>query len=147
MTDSNRTPEKAIAFCAVLAETGNVSMAMRGAGLGRTALYEWRKEDPEFAKHWDEALMNGVEALEDEANRRAFHGTDEPVYYLGGQCGVVKRFSDTLAIFLLKAHKPLKYRERFEHTGKDGVPLLAPTIIIGGPPEPEDSSGTSGAPA
>jgi hypothetical protein len=155
--ESNRTPEKLIAFCAVLAETANVSMAIRGAGLSRAGAYTWRKEEPEFAKAWDEALAIGVESLEDEANRRAFHGVDEAVFHQGEPTGhfqdadgrpceksdpgarwvpnVLKRYSDTLAIFLLKAHKPLKYRERYEHTGKDGAPLIAPTIIIGGPVE------------
>lgn len=158
-SETKRTPEKRIAFLAVLAETGNVTMAMRGAGLSRAGAYTWREADPDFAKAWAEALELGVEALEDEANRRAFHGVDKPVFYQGmpsghhvdangnpvemidGKwCGAnreplpegavvtwkqygVREYSDTLAIFLLKAHKPEKYRERHEHTGPNGGPI------------------------
>ncbi|WP_162148545.1 hypothetical protein [Asticcacaulis sp. AC402] len=36
----------------------------------------------------------------------------EPVYHLGKTVGAIRKYSDTLAIFLLKAHAPEKYRER-----------------------------------
>src|SRR5262245_35751476 len=37
----------------------------------------------------------------------------------------VKKYSDSLLMFLLKAHRPDKFRERqsIEHTGKDGGPI------------------------
>jgi hypothetical protein len=66
-----------------------------------------------------------VTALEDEAHRRAFDGTLEPVFHQGDECGTVRKYSDTLAIFLLKAHAPDKYREssRMELTGANGGPV------------------------
>lgn len=112
--ESIRTPERRLAFLTVLADTANVSRACSGAGIGRTAAYQWRNDDLDFKKSWDEALEIGIGALEDEAHRRAFEGTDEPVHYLGQRCDTIKKYSDTLAIFLLKAHRPDKYRERFE---------------------------------
>lgn len=107
-----RTAEKAAAFCAALADCPNVGKACRAAGIGRSAAYAWRKDSPEFAAAWDEALQIGVSALEDEAHRRAFEGVLKPVYHQGKKVGTVREFSDTLAIFLLKAHAPEKYRER-----------------------------------
>ena len=35
----------------------------------------------------------------------------KPVFHKGEQCGVVREYSDTLMIFLLKARDPAKYRE------------------------------------
>lgn len=108
---NNRSPEKILAFCAVLAETCNVGKACKAVGMGRTTAYDWRDSDPEFAEAWDIAMKRGVIALEDEAHRRAFEGVEEPVFYRGDECGTVRKYSDTLSIFLLKAHNPDKYRE------------------------------------
>lgn len=105
------TPEKKIAFLAALAETGIVARACKAIEVSRQCAYEWRDEDPDFAERWARALKIGVTALEDEAHRRAFEGLDEPVFYKGDECGSVRKYSDTLAIFLLKAHAPEKYRE------------------------------------
>lgn len=57
--------------------------------------------------------------------RRAREGVDEPVFYQGDECGSVRKYSDTLAIFLLKGAMPEKYREntRMELTGANGGPV------------------------
>lgn len=105
------TPEKLTAFCAALAETCQVRKACDAVGISRQTAYKWREDMPEFAKAWDRAMKVGVSALEDEAHRRAFEGYDEPVFHQGEVCGAIRKASDTLAIFLLKAHAPDKYRE------------------------------------
>jgi hypothetical protein len=119
------TPEKKLAFLSVLAATCNVTASAEAAGIHRKTAYEWRDEDPEFAAAWERAKDMGVEALEDEAHRRAFQGFDKPVYQGGAMVGTVREYSDTLSIFLLKAHKPTRYREntRMELTGADGGPV------------------------
>ena len=111
MHDMKFTPEKITAFCAALAETCNVGKACAAVGISRYTAYLWRKAMPEFAEAWGEAMKAGLLALEDEAHRRAFDGVDEPVFYKGDECGTIRKYSDTLAIFLLKAHDPEKYRE------------------------------------
>lgn len=109
------TPEKKAAFCAALATTGgNVSRACQAIEIARQTAYEWRDEDPEFAAAWDKWKSIGLEALEDEAMRRALEGTDRPVFHQGIECGTIREYSDTLAIFLLKGGMPEKYRERTE---------------------------------
>lgn len=119
------TPEKLTAFLAALAETCNVGRACTAVGISRYTAYKWRKEQPEFAAEWDDAMRAGLLALEDEAHRRAFEGSDRPVFFQGRQVSVVREYSDTLAIFLLKAHNPEKYREntRMELTGGGGGPV------------------------
>lgn len=146
MSNCNRTPERATAFCAALAETCNVGKACKAISIGRTTAYEWREADPVFAAMWDKAMQVGVSALEDEAHRRAFDGVADPLTHQGqftyayeaardelgdvireedgsakmvpiiGEDGkpqvlTVQKYSDTLAIFLLKAHSPEKYRD------------------------------------
>lgn len=122
---SKITPEKKIAFLAALAATGNVTKSAKAVGVERQTVYTWREEDADFAAAWEKAMQLGVEAMEDECKRRAFDGVDKPVFYQGGECGTVREYSDTLAIFLLKAHAPEKYRERsnVELTGKAGGPI------------------------
>ena len=105
------TPEKAEAFFAALAETANVTKACAAIAITRRTAYNWREADPEFAAGWDRAMKAAVLGLEDEAHRRAFEGLDKPVFYQGSECGAVREDSATLAIFLLKAHTPEKYRE------------------------------------
>ena len=36
------------------------------------------------------------------------------MYYKGDEVGYVRKYSDSLTMFLLKAHRPDKYRERSE---------------------------------
>ena len=38
---------------------------------------------------------------------------DEPRFYEGEVCGYVRKYSDTLLIFLLKARRPAKYQDHF----------------------------------
>src|SRR5574343_780662 len=154
------TPEKLTAFCAALAETGNVTRSCAAVGISRTIAYEWRDLYPAFSERWDKALRIGVVGKEDEAKRRAFEGVEEPLTHQGqftylyerdekGQIifdeeiierevvtkagksietevlrtprmlmgddgqpklATVRKYSDTLTIFLLKAHDP-KYRD------------------------------------
>ena len=117
-------------FLDTLAGTGNVSSAAVAADVSRAFVYEERKRDEAFAALWDTALDIAADALELEARRRAHDGWEEPVFgSLGqgqgtGEVGTVRKYSDTLLIFLLKGAKPEKYRERHEVTGKDGTPLF-----------------------
>ena len=112
------------AFLADLSSYGNVSRAAEKSGVSRQYWYRMRSEDAAFSESWDKALEIGTEALEDEAKRRAYEGWDEPVFYEGVECGTKRKFSDTLLIVLLKAHKPDKYRENINVTGEMSISNL-----------------------
>jgi hypothetical protein len=116
------TPERLAAFLNALAETANVTTAAQSVDLNRQYLYVLRDDDEAFAKSWDAAVKIGTAALEDEATRRAKEGWDEPVFYQGAECGSVRKFSDTLLIFLLKARDP-KFREKLDVAGPNGGPI------------------------
>jgi hypothetical protein len=110
---TKRTPKKARQFIESLVQTGgNVARACKATAIGRTAVYAWRNDDEEFAQAWDEAVEAGLDELEQEARRRAVEGTLEPRFYKGIECGHIRKYSDTLLIFLLKAGRPEKYRDR-----------------------------------
>ena len=120
--DGKVTPKKGweATFIKWLSRKGNVTAACDKAKISRQHAYRTRNADPDFAAAWDEALAEATERLEMEALRRARDGVLEPVFYKGDKIGSVRRYSDTLLIFLLKAHAPDKYREnsRVEHSGR-----------------------------
>jgi hypothetical protein len=89
-----RTPAIRAKFLELLGESGNVAATCAALELHRPVIYAWRHADADFAAAWDAALQLGGEALEDEARRRAMSG------------------SDILLMFLLRAIKPERYRER-----------------------------------
>ena len=100
---------------AALAETGNITAAALLAKIDRTTHYAWLAKDPEYAEAVPVAFEMAADKLEEEARRRAVTGVKEPVFYQGDECGTVRKYSDTLLIFLMKGANPEKYRERFDH--------------------------------
>ena len=113
------------AFLESLANSGNVTGSAAVAKISRQTLYKMRREDEEFRGLWDTAADLGIDALEDEATRRAAEGTEEPVYQGGKLVGTVRKYSDVLLIFMLKARRPERFKDRTatEHTGADGGPI------------------------
>lgn len=103
-------------FLDELRRTGNVSAAAEVAGIDRSTAYRSRENSQRFTADWEEALEEACDALELEARRRAVDGVDHPVIYEGEITDTYKRYSDTLLIFLLKAHRPEKFRERMDIT-------------------------------
>lgn len=92
-------------------------------GIGRTTAYDWRADDEDFAKAWDEALEDALDKLELEARRRAHDGLIKKKFTPKGRPVIdpatgeqyyEREYSDTLLIFLLKGGRPEKYRERYE---------------------------------
>jgi hypothetical protein len=112
------------AFLAALAETGIVTRAADAAGITTKTVYSLREVDEAFAEEWRLARESAADRMETEALRRALEGVEEPVFGSGGtgvgtvEVGSIRRYSDTLLIFMLKGIRPEKYRERRELSGK-----------------------------
>lgn len=131
-------------FLSALAQGFSVTNACEAAGIGRTAVYDWRNTDDAFKALWDDAIEQGSDVLEDAARRRALEGItrNKPIFHNGVQVGteVITEYSDTLMIFLLKARRPTKYRDNVKaehiHSGPDGGPIRITEIIVERPPEP-----------
>lgn len=97
-----------------ISETGNITRACEEVGVARQTHYQWYRTDPDYAALVEAAIELGVERLEDEARRRAVEGWEEPVFHQGVMVDTVRKYSDTLLIFLLKGAKPKKYRDRID---------------------------------
>jgi hypothetical protein len=97
------------AFMAALAATGNITLSCKRLSINRLTVYLLAKRDPEFDKQMREALQIGYDGWEDEAARRAFEGTEQPIYSQGIVVGSTRQYSDRLAEFLLKGAKAEKY--------------------------------------
>ena len=119
-----RRPWKPL-FLDTLRRTGNVRLAANNADVVRQVAYRARDSSDKFRADWDEALEEARELLEAEARRRAAIGVDEPVFYKGQVVGQIRKYSDNLLMFLLKAHWPEKFRENYavEHRGPGGGPV------------------------
>lgn len=126
-------------FLEALSRSPNISAACRAAGLSRTALYERKAADPEFARQWDEIEQASIDALETEAWRRSAAGYDEFVVSSGrlvvdpqGKPIMQRRYSDGLMALLLKAHRPEKFRDNatLKHVGPDGGAIQTKAVVI-----------------
>lgn len=82
------------AFLAAYEQCGNITQASKAVGISRQTHYDWMRDDDDYKKAFADAEEAAGDALEAEARKRALAG------------------SDTLLIFLLKGHKPEKYKER-----------------------------------
>lgn len=113
-------------FIAELHVSPNVSRACRAVGVSRQAAYVARSQDPEFESQWLDAMAASVDELEEIAFQRA------------------KLESDTLAIFLLKCHRPEVYNRPAEQ--KVTVTNLEVDITPPALPEPQGEAGDGDEP-
>lgn len=100
---TRRVPDSRIEkFIELLRTTGNVTTSALGAGVSRAAVYNLIERDEAFRQRVDEAKDESVEHLEAIARQRA------------------EKSSDLLLIFLLRALRPEKYREKYQATLSTG---------------------------
>ena len=113
---TKRTAEKRRIILDTIAQGLTVAEAARAAGVGRRLVFEWRKDDPEFARDYEEAYETGTDAWEAEGRRRAF--TDDTALF----------------IFLMKARDPQRFNRKMIAVGGD---LDKPLVVhrTGGPDE------------
>ena len=102
-------------FLKELAETGNVTHSAKVVGVGRRTVYDLTARDKEFAQQFEDSVEAGTDRLVEEAQRRARDGFEEPVFFQGKQVGVIRKWSDNLLMFLIKARRP-EYRDRVDQT-------------------------------
>lgn len=87
--------------------------------LHRQRHYEWIVEDGAAGENYRERFFaadeTATQVLEGEAFRRAYEGVTD--WRSDGDGGLVeiRKYSDPVLMFLLKARRPDRYRERFDH--------------------------------
>jgi len=109
-------------FLAAFAEHGNVTLAAKACGLGRRTVYDKLAGDAEFKARFRDAEESAIDLLEAEAWRRAVAGVEKPVMSAGKIVTFVRDYSDGLMTLLLRANRPMKYRDRVEMSGNAAAP-------------------------
>jgi hypothetical protein len=118
VTTRHISQQKKELFLTAFAETCTVTHAADAAGIDRRTHYDWLKADQEYAEQFRAAEQSVADSLEAEAIRRARDGVERDVYYKGEVVGTERQLSDTLLIFLLKGHKPDKFKDRHQVTAE-----------------------------
>lgn len=94
---------------------GTVGRARRAVDppISRGLVYLWRKEDPEFAAAWDEAVEDDTDDIVAAMSERA-KGWKEPIVDIktGDIAGFRWKFSDKAAEIMLKARRPEVFSDR-----------------------------------
>lgn len=77
------TPEVQEVFLQVLEDTASPKQAAQVCGISRRLAFEYKQNDLGFRRRWEQAIDVAMDALLDEAYRRACIGVEEPVIYQG----------------------------------------------------------------
>lgn len=93
------------AFLAELERTGRVVDAAHAAGLTTSTVYRLRDRSDAFAAAWDHARAHCYERVEEAAFERAVEGVEVPVYYRDQVVGTRRKYSDTLALAIMRRTK------------------------------------------
>jgi uncharacterized small protein (DUF1192 family) len=115
-------PRKNAFLTAYAATGGNLTRAAAAAEIPRVRHYVWLKTDRKYAAAFKRAEKYAADVLEDEARRRAFEGTLEPVFYQGVLVDYVVKYSDALMLAMLRARQPA-HRPQAESKSKDAPPI------------------------
>jgi len=99
------TKEKEADFLSVLADTCNVTLASKEAGVSISGAYRRRRENAAFRAGWLEALSVAYQRLELVLLDRAFNGTEKVVKRRDGSEERMLEYSNQLGLTLLKMHR------------------------------------------
>jgi|SRR5262245_4716617 len=118
------------AFLDAFAQAGTCIGAAKLSGVDDRLHYAWLAKSEQYRKDFEIAKDRAAQVLEAEARRRACDGYDDPIYFQGVQVGHVRRYSDLLMIFLLKAAKPDIFRDYHSVNVKGSVQTSATITVI-----------------
>lgn len=121
-------------FLNLYAELGSVAKACKAASIKDAGqVYEWRKNDPDFAKAWSELAERLGDVVEGALFDRAVNGVERTIYFKGEPVGVERQYSDAGAMALLRGLKPDRYREAGGavnvNVGNFGVAIMPATAL------------------
>jgi len=120
---ATRATQKKRAYLEAFARTCRVRGAAAAAGVDTARHYEWLRRDPDYRAEYQALQEQAAQILEDEAVRRAYEGVEKPIT-VAGKRELVREYSDTLLIFLLKGLRPAKYRKRYDVVVEAGESLV-----------------------
>lgn len=112
------TPEVQRRFIEALAYTGLVAAAAQEVDMSVTSCYRLRRAagSESFARAWRAALVTAAERVVDLAFERAIEGDEIPVFHDGRRIGSRRRYNDRMAMFIMRACLPERFRHAHEST-------------------------------
>ena len=96
---------KARLFVEALAETCNVTLAAKAAGVSTGAAYRHRAMEAGFRAQWRRALATAYAGLELTLLERALHGVEKVVSVRNGEPTVMREYNDRTGLTLLRMHR------------------------------------------
>lgn len=108
------TDEEKAVFLDTLRVVPIPAVASRKIGRSLQTMCSLRDRNPDFAEQWSWAVKEGNDMAKAEVWRRAFEGTEEPVFQQGIKVGTVRKYSDKLAEMLMAGAFPETYSKRGE---------------------------------
>ena len=114
-----RTKQK-ILLGAFVNNGGQIIEACNETGIKYDTVKTWRRRDPIFSEAYEEARMDTLAIIENEAVRRAIRGVKQDVYYKGQVVGSFYNYSDNLIMILLKKLDP-SYRDNYTQSNQFGI--------------------------
>lgn len=112
------TIRKKSLFLNALAKELNATRAATHAGIDTSTAYKWRKDDVEFAKHWQDCVDKHLDEAESTLKELAIgeHKYTKGVYYRGKRVGEESLPPDIKALqMLLAAYRPDLWSQRRQH--------------------------------
>ena len=128
-TDPRGLLDKQIEFLKAFELVGTITGAAREVGINKNTHHAtWMKlkkdgtpKDKKYYLAFQEAEESAVELMISEARRRGIVGTEQNVLWKGEVVDTVRKYSDNLLMFLIKAQRP-EYRDRYE-------PAMSGTVL------------------
>lgn len=103
-------------FLNTFRETAIVWLSCRAAGIARSTVYEWLREDRDgFTERYRDAELDASDRIEAEIHRRGILGIEKPIT-VAGEREVIREYSDRMLELMAKARMPAKYRDNWEGT-------------------------------
>ena len=93
-----------VGFLVSYMEHGTHTAAAKASGSSVELHKIWMVNSPTYADTYNECHNAFVEKLKEAAINRALHGTKEPVFHQGVQCGEATKYDNVLLMRMLESH-------------------------------------------
>jgi hypothetical protein len=103
--DAYQTQVRKDLFIHILSKVYAVAVACKLSGISRAIVYQWRKEDTDFAEQWEDALALAMDSLESGAYLKLADVYSDRRRKLSAP-------EERLTEFMLMGMKPDKYKQR-----------------------------------
>jgi len=118
----------------LVCKTGLLTQSAIDVGVSVETARMHRNNDEEFGEAVKTALDVYRDSIEKEVHRRGVVGVDQPVFYMGEQCGVMVKYSDRM----LEMHAKRLIPEYRDHVSVDANVTGGVMVIPAGPQSVED---------